>query len=64
MLSHICDSFHCTIDQAEAMDFKKIQAVMEYRALIGARDQHNSDASKMTPDQMRIWREMTETLDG
>tara|TARA_Y100000310_G_C20407687_1_gene680431 strand:+ start:633 stop:827 length:195 start_codon:yes stop_codon:yes gene_type:complete len=64
MLSHICEAFNCTLEEAEGMNFNKVQAIMEYRNLLAARDQHNQDASKMTPSMMRLWREMTGALNG
>ena len=64
MLSHICEAFSCTPDVARAMKWADARDIGEYRNLRAARDQHNQDASKMTPGQMRLWREMNEALDG
>ena len=37
---------------------------MEYRMLISAKNQHNDDASKMTPEQIEVWREMVEAVES
>ena len=44
-------------------DWAMIKNIMEYRMLVSARDQHNNDASKMTPGQVEIWREMVEAVE-
>ena len=45
-------------------DWAMIKHIMEYRMLVSARDQHNNDASKMTPGQVEIWREMVEAVEN
>jgi len=45
-------------------DWAMIKNIMEYRMLVSARDQHNNDASKMTPGQVEIWREMVEAVEN
>ena len=45
-------------------DWAMIKNIMEYRMLVSARDQHNNDASKMTPAQVEIWREMVEAVEN
>ena len=45
-------------------DWAMIKNIMEYRMLVSARDQHNNDASKMTPGQVKIWREMVEAVEN
>ena len=45
-------------------DWEMIKNIMEYRMLVSARDQHNNDASKMTPGQVESWREMVEAVEN
>ena len=45
-------------------DWAMIKNIMEYRMLVSARDHHNNDASKMTPGQVEIWREMVEAVEN
>jgi hypothetical protein len=40
-----------------------VRDIMEYRMLITAKNQHNQDASQMTPDQIEVWREMAEAVE-
>jgi hypothetical protein len=44
-------------------DWAMIRNIMEYRLLVSARDQHNNDASKMSPGQIEAWREMVEAVE-
>lgn len=37
---------------------------MEYRLLTSAKNQHNQDASQMTPEQIEAWREMVEAVES
>ena len=35
-----------------------MQGILEYRLALDAREQHNQDVAKMTPSQVRFWREL------
>jgi len=37
---------------------------MEFRLLKSAQDQHNQDASKLDPSQVKIWKEMIEAVES
>ena len=58
MLSEICKAFNCTPDVAERQDLRQVMAIMDYRMAESAKDQHNQDASKMTPPMTKLWVEM------
>jgi len=44
-------------------DWGVIREIMEYRLLISAKNQHNQDASQMSPEQIELWREMAEAVE-
>ena len=45
-------------------DWATIRNIMEYKLLASARDQHNNDASNMSPGQIEAWREMVEAVEN
>ncbi len=44
-------------------DWQTIKAIMDYRILVSAREQHNQDASKMSANQIEAWKEMVEAVE-
>ena len=44
-------------------DWQTLKSIMDYRVLISAREQHNQDASKMSPGQIEAWKEMVEAVE-
>ena len=60
----ICETFGCLPSDVMKEDWAMIRNIMEYRLLTSARDQHNSDASKMSPGQIEAWREMVEAVEN
>ena len=62
-ISIVCEAFSCLPSEAMEEDWHLIQAIMDYRLLTSARDQHNQDASKMHPSQIALWREMVEAVE-
>ena len=59
----ICESFGCLPSEVMDEDWSMIKGIMEYRLLASARDQHNNDASNMSPGQIEAWREMVEAVE-
>ena len=41
-----------------------VRNILDYRHLMSAKDQHNQDASKLDPVQVKIWREMVEAVES
>ena len=60
----MCEAFGCLPSNVLDEDWGVIREIMEYRMLISARDQHNQDASRMSPAQIEIWAEMSEAVDN
>lgn len=60
----ICEAFGCLPSEIENEDWQTVKEILEYRQLIGAREQHNQDASKMSPGQIKIWLEMVEAVEA
>ena len=60
----ICESFGCLPSEVMEQDWMMIRNIMEYRLLMSAKDQHNNDASRMSPGQIEIWREMVEAVEN
>ena len=60
----ICEAFGCLPSEIETEDWQTIKEILDYRHLISARDQHNQDASKMSPGQIAIWQEMAEAVES
>ena len=50
--------------EIENEDWQTIKEILDYRHLISARDQHNQDASKLSPGQIAIWQEMAEAVES
>lgn len=50
---------------SEAMNenWAVVRDILDYRLLTSARDQHNEDASKMTPAQIEAWAEMVRAVE-
>jgi len=49
--------------EIENEDWHLLKSIMDYRLLVSARDQHNQDASKMTPGQVQVWKDMVEAVE-
>lgn len=62
-MSIVCEAFFCTPDVAVGLDPRLVFGVLEARAALGARAQHNADVSKMTPGQLDLWRELAEAYE-
>ena len=60
----ICESFGCLPSQAAGENWETVRNIMEFRLLRSAQDQHNQDASKLDPVQVKIWREMIEAVEN
>tara|TARA_R110002051_G_scaffold161921_1_gene233533 strand:- start:396 stop:599 length:204 start_codon:yes stop_codon:yes gene_type:complete len=60
----ICEAFGCLPSEVENEDWATIRNIMEFRLLRSAQDQHNQDASKLDPVQVKIWKEMVEAVEG
>jgi hypothetical protein len=45
-------------------DWDTVRGILEFRLLNSAKDQHNQDASKMSPEQIAIWTEMVEAVES
>jgi hypothetical protein len=63
ILSIVCEAFGCLPSQAAKEEWSVVRDILEYRLINSAKDQHNRDASQMTPDQINIWREMAEAVE-
>ena len=59
----MCEAFGCLPSEVMEEDWQLVREIMDYRLLIGARDQHNQDASKMHPSQIALWKEMVEAAE-
>jgi hypothetical protein len=59
----MCESFGCLPSQVMDEDWQTLKSIMDYRILISAREQHNHDASKMSPGQIEAWKEMVEAVE-
>ena len=62
-LSILCDAFNCLPSEIENEEWQVLKEIMDYRLLASARDQHNQDASKMSPGQIEAWKEMVEAVE-
>ena len=62
MISTVCHAFQCPPDVSLRQDFALVVAILDYRTAMAAKEQHNSDATKMTEDQVRIWQTMAEAM--
>ena len=60
----LCQAFGCLPSQVMNEDWAMMRAILDYRLLVGARDQHNQDATQMQPAQVEIWKEMIEAVEG
>ena len=49
--------------EIENEEWQVLKEIMDYRLLASARDQHNQDASKMSPGQIEAWKEMVEAVE-
>ena len=64
LISIICDMFGCTPDVAIKQNYKTVRAIMDYKMAEQAKEVFNSDASKMTPSQVRMWKQLNEAQNG
>jgi hypothetical protein len=60
ILSIVCDAFGCTPDVARRQDWDDVKSILDYRLAVAAKDQHNRKVEEMTPEMVRIWKEMIE----
>jgi hypothetical protein len=44
-------------------EWSVVREIMDYRMLISAKNQHNQDASQMTPEQIDVWKDMVESVE-
>jgi hypothetical protein len=63
-VSVICESFGCLPSDAMEQNWNMIRDILDYRLLASAKDQHNQDASKMSPAQIMLWQEMVEAVES
>ena len=54
----VCEAFNCPPDVALRQDFATVQAILEYRTLQAAKEQHNRDVTQLTPGMSALWQEM------
>ena len=63
-MSVICESFGCLPSDAMEQNWSLIRDILDYRLLASAKDQHNRDASQMSPAQIMLWQEMVEAVES
>lgn len=56
----VCEAFNCPPDVAKRQDWADVRAILDYRIAAAAKDQHNRKIEDMTPEMVKIWREMIE----
>ena len=59
----MCESFGCTPDVARQQDWRDVRAILDYRLAAAAKAQHNQKIEDMTPEMVKIWREMIEAAE-
>lgn len=59
-ISVVCEAFGCTPKEALEQDWRVVKNILDYRAMVAAKEQHNVDVTKMTPGQVALWLEMIE----
>ena len=64
LVSTVCEAFNCTPDVALKQDFKLVRAILDYRMAESSKRVFNSDASKMSPEQVRMWKKLKEAFNG
>lgn len=57
-LSIICESFGVSPREAKLLDPLEVRSILDYRALVAAKAQHEVDATKLSQDQAALWMEM------
>ena len=58
----VCEAFNCTPIEAVEQDMVLVHEILDVRTMEAAKVQHNTDASKMTEDQAKLWMEAMESL--
>tara|TARA_R100000664_G_scaffold17192_1_gene26123 strand:+ start:8436 stop:8660 length:225 start_codon:yes stop_codon:yes gene_type:complete len=64
LISIVCETFTCTPDIALKQNWKLVKSIMDYRLAEQAKQTFNSDASKMTPPEVRMWKQLNEAQNG
>lgn len=59
-MSVICEAFGCSPSEALRQDWALVRAVLDYRAMEAAKDQHKRDVTSLTQGQANLWIEMVE----
>tara|TARA_R110000824_G_scaffold126285_5_gene285819 strand:+ start:3186 stop:3392 length:207 start_codon:yes stop_codon:yes gene_type:complete len=60
LVSIVCESFGCTPDVALKQDWNLIRQILDYRMAENSKVAFNSDASKMSPEQVKMWNKLRE----
>jgi hypothetical protein len=63
VISIICEAFSCTPDVAMQQNPQMVREVLEYRMAEATVEQFNDDASKMTPEMVKMMKVLQENLE-
>tara|TARA_R110000765_G_C18766000_1_gene589527 strand:+ start:416 stop:634 length:219 start_codon:yes stop_codon:yes gene_type:complete len=60
LISIVCETFNCTPDVALKQDWNLVRQILDYRLAESSKRTFNSDASKMSPEQVKMWNKLRE----
>ena len=60
LISIVCETFKCTPDVALKQDWNLVKQILDYRLAESSKRTFNSDASKMSPEQVKMWNKLRE----